>query len=56
MSLHLYGAHFGKNAYNALMNIALTDKLAVKCAVGTSEEYQRATEALVNASTIILDL
>ena len=56
MSLHLYGAHFGKNAYDALMNIALTDKLAVKCAVGTSEEYQRATEALVNASTIILDL
>jgi tetratricopeptide (TPR) repeat protein len=56
MSLHLYGAHFGKNAYDALMNIALTDKLAVKCAVGTSEEYQRAAAALASASTIILDL
>jgi hypothetical protein len=56
MSLHLYGAHFGKNAYEALMNIALTDKLGVKCAVGTSEEYQRAVAALANASTIILDL
>jgi tetratricopeptide (TPR) repeat protein len=56
MSLHLYGAHFGKNAYEALMNIALTDKLGVKCAVGTSEEYQRAVAALANAPTIILDL
>jgi tetratricopeptide (TPR) repeat protein/DNA-binding XRE family transcriptional regulator len=56
MSLHLYGAHFGKNAYEALMSIALTDKLAVKCAIGTSEEYQRATAALANASNIILDL
>jgi hypothetical protein len=52
----LYGAHFGKNAYEALMNIALTDKLAVKCAVGTGEEYQRAVASLANASTIILDL
>lgn len=56
MSLHLYGAPFGKNAYAALMNIAVTEKLGVKCAVGTSEEYQRALAALANASTIVLDL
>jgi tetratricopeptide (TPR) repeat protein len=56
MSLHLYGAHVGKNAYAALMNIASTEKLAVKCAVGTSDEYQRASTALANATTIILDL
>jgi transcriptional regulator with XRE-family HTH domain/tetratricopeptide (TPR) repeat protein len=56
MSLHLYGAHFGKNAYEALMSIALADKLAVKCATGKSEEYQRAVAALANASNIILDL
>jgi tetratricopeptide (TPR) repeat protein len=56
MSLHLYGAPFGKNAYAALMNVAVTEKLGVKCALGTSEEYQRALAALANASTIVLDL
>lgn len=56
MSLHLYGAHVGKNAYAALINIASTDKLAVKCAVGTSDEYQRASTSLANATLIVLDL
>jgi tetratricopeptide (TPR) repeat protein len=56
MSLHLYGAHFGKNAYEALMNVAMTDKLGVKCAVGTGEEYQRAAAALATATTVVLDL
>lgn len=56
MSLHLYGAPFGKNAYAALVNIATTDKLGVKCAIGTSDEYQRASAALAGASSIILDL
>ncbi|MDP9050439.1 MAG: hypothetical protein M3O31_06890 [Acidobacteriota bacterium] len=56
MSLHLYGAHVGKNAYAALINIASTEKLSVKCAIGTSDEYQRASAALANAALIVLDL
>ena len=55
-SLHWYGARFGKNAYHALMSLALEEQQRIKCCFGTSEERTQALQALQTAKAVIVDI
>jgi hypothetical protein len=55
-SLHWYGARFGKNAYHALMGLALEEEQQIKCCFGTSEERTQALQALQTAKAVIVDI
>jgi len=55
-SLHLYGASFGHNAYEALMHVAQTPGLPVKCFEGTSEEADVSLRLLRERPRLLIDL
>ncbi len=55
-SLHWYGARFGKNAYHALMSLAVEERQPIKCCFGTSEERSQALQALQTAKAVIVDI
>jgi tetratricopeptide (TPR) repeat protein len=54
--LHLYGAHFGKDAYQALLSLAAEQPQKIKCCLGTSEERNEALQALQTAKSVVVDI
>jgi tetratricopeptide (TPR) repeat protein len=55
-SLHWYGAQFGSDAYQALMNLATEDEQPVKCAMGTPAERDGALLSLQTAKGVVVGL
>jgi TPR-GreAB-C-PIN type conflict system protein len=55
-SLHWYGARFGSDAYQALMNLAAEDEQPVKCAMGTPDEHDEALQSLRTAKGVVVDI
>ncbi len=55
-SLHWYGAQFGSDAYQALMNLAAEDEQSVKCAMGTPDERDEALRSLQTAKGVVVDI
>ncbi|HEV2196934.1 MAG TPA: tetratricopeptide repeat protein [Candidatus Acidoferrum sp.] len=55
-SLHWYGAQFGSDAYQALMNLAAEDWQPVKCAMGTPDERDGALRSLQTAKGVVVDM
>jgi tetratricopeptide (TPR) repeat protein/DNA-binding PadR family transcriptional regulator len=55
-SLHLYGASFGHNAYEALMHVAQTPGLPVKCFEGASDEADASLRLLRERPLLLIDL
>ena len=56
LSLHLYGARFGKNSYVALQHLAQTDGMALKCFDGSTASAEKAMSSLRERPTILIDL
>ena len=56
VSLHIYGASFRHNAYEALMNVAQTPGLPVKCFEGTLAEPDASLMTLRERPPILIDL
>jgi tetratricopeptide (TPR) repeat protein len=55
-SLHWYGAQFGSDAYQALMNLAAEDEQPVKCSMGTPTERDEALRSLLTAKGVVVDI
>jgi tetratricopeptide (TPR) repeat protein len=55
-SLHWYGAQFGSDAYQALLNLAAEDEQPIKCARGTADELDRALRSLQTAKGIVVEM
>jgi transcription elongation GreA/GreB family factor len=55
-SLHSYGACFGKNAYLALIDLAVKDRQEVKCCIGSPEERDQGLKALQTAKAVVVDM
>jgi tetratricopeptide (TPR) repeat protein len=56
VSLHMFGARFGENAYVALASLAQEDGQFVKVTFGTPEERTQATFALQAAANVVVDI
>jgi hypothetical protein len=56
LSLHLYGARFGKNSYVALQHIAQTEGMALKCFDGNPATGEKAMSSLRERPTLLVDL
>jgi transcription elongation GreA/GreB family factor len=56
LSLHLYGARFGGNAYMAIMDLAQAQNQQVKCSLGTPEERNEAVRSLQTAKALVVDI
>jgi tetratricopeptide (TPR) repeat protein len=56
MSLHMLGALFGRNAYEATSALASKPDVGIKCCLGTNEERLKAEQALQTARVIVVDL
>jgi hypothetical protein len=55
ISLHTYGARFGRDAYDALVDLAASD-LEIRCADARPEAFQQAIGTLQSKSTVIIEL
>ncbi|MGA9885394.1 MAG: hypothetical protein WBQ34_16890 [Candidatus Acidiferrales bacterium] len=55
-SLHWYGCSFGKNAYTAVIDLALEESASIKSSLGTPEERAASVEALKTAKGLVVDL
>ena len=56
LSLHLYGARFGKNSYVALQHIAQTEGMALKCFDGNPATAEKTMSSLRERPTVLVDL
>lgn len=56
MPLHMFGKHFGSNAFDALINLAKLKDVSVKCCVGSVEEREHTERTLRSCNTVVLDL
>ncbi|MYE61432.1 MAG: GreA/GreB family elongation factor [Candidatus Dadabacteria bacterium] len=56
LPLHVFGEHFGGNAFEAVLNLATSPSGLVKCCEGSREEYNSAAETLGSCSTVVLDM
>ena len=56
LPLHVFGEHFGGNAFEAVLNLATSPSGFVKCCEGSREEYNCAAETLGSCSTVVLDM
>ena len=56
LPLHVLGEHFGGNAFEAVLNLAISPSGLVKCCEGSREEYDRAAKTLESCSTVVLDM
>lgn len=56
MPLHMFGKHFGSNAFDALINLAQLVDVTVKCCVGSVEEREHTARTLRSSNTVVLDL
>jgi DNA-binding PadR family transcriptional regulator/tetratricopeptide (TPR) repeat protein len=56
LSLHLYGARFGKNSYVALQHIAQTEGMPLKCFDGNPATAEKTMSSLRERPSILLDL
>ncbi len=54
--VHLYAERFGKNAYTAVMHLAGTDSVPVKCSSPDPTAFAAAVGMLETAKSIVLDL
>ena len=54
--LHIFGAWHGKNAYNALITLAIEDEQPVRNSFGTPEERNETLPALQAAGCLVIDL
>jgi tetratricopeptide (TPR) repeat protein len=54
--VHLYAQRFGKNAYTAMIHLAETDSVQIKCSTGDPGSFAAAVQMLEAAKSIVLDL
>jgi tetratricopeptide (TPR) repeat protein len=55
-SLHWFGTCFGRNAYEALMSLALEEGQQIKCCFGSPQERTQGIRALQTAKAVIVDI
>jgi tetratricopeptide (TPR) repeat protein len=55
-SLHWYGSRFRKNAYAAIVDLALEENENIKCCLGTPDERATSVLALQMAKGLVVDL
>lgn len=56
VTIHMFGAPFGNNAFQATVALATAPDTKINCCVGSADEEVAALEALKNANTVIVDL
>ena len=56
LPLHLFGKNFDKNAFEALLHLANSKDVFVKCCSGSNEECDQAAKALESCNTVVLDM
>ena len=57
LPLHLFGSkNFDKNAFDALLYLANSKDVFVKCCSGSNEERDQAAKALESCNTVVLDI
>ena len=54
--LHVFGEPFNKNAFEALLCLATSSDVLVKCCVGSKEEYDHAAQTFRDCDTVVLDM
>lgn len=54
--LHIFGKPFDKNAFEALLYLATSSDVLVKCCVGSKEEYDHAAQTFRACDTVVLDM
>ena len=56
LPLYLFGKNFEKNAFEALLHLANSKDVFVKCCSDSNEEHDQAAKALESCDTVVLDM
>ena len=56
LPLYLFGKNFDKNTFEALLHLANSKDVFVKCCSGLNEECDQAAKALQSCNTVVLDM